>query len=950
LDRTLAGEPGLAGEAAERRSSKYSAFISYSRAADGKLAPALQRGLQRFAKPWYRLRALRLFRDDASLSANPNLWGSIEEALSDSGSFILLASPESAQSRWVGEEARWWLEHRGTDRLLIVLTDGELLWGEGGVDGQHTNALPEPLRGAFVEEPRYVDLRWARAEEHLRERDARFRNVLADLAAPLHGRSKDDMLGEDVRQHRRALTAAWAAGITVAALGVAAAVLAVLALAARNEAREQARVALSRALATQSGAELETRPQVSALLALESFRLVADDGPERAFDARNVMLGNLERSPRTSGVLNTGVSASHVALSPDGQKLAVSGVRGTVEVWDAARRVELGRLETGEIIAVTFLPGATTLGAVVSRESDYALTLWDVARKERIGKPRHVSSNLGAVGFSGDGETLATLDVDGKARLWSTRRRELLGHPLRVAGERSGDAVALSTDGRLLAVAGDGTIEIWDVAKRAREGAPLRGISLMYDIAFSPDGKRLATVELPDQGDAEAKLWDLARGRLVRGPLRGAPGVDQLAFSRDGRVLAAAGAAGVALWDGHRGRLLETLAGHAGAASDVAFGPEGVLASAGGDATVRLWDTRRAEPLGRRLPVQSAELTYAAFGPDGRTLAAVDFDGRLTLRDLTRATDPLRFRGNFATAAISAGGDLLAGGGEDGIVRVWQLPRRRLVARLPVRQGANPDFSTFEPERVPAWDKGLDPVWALAFSPDGKVLAAAGRAGSLVYWDTATWRKQGGPLDGGGAPGALAFSADDALLAGARDVVKVWDVTGDDTSPTSLRFGGDPLSRASVAFSSDGSTLAAAGSRGIRLWRIPGWESLGRPLERGALGVRRVVFSADGATLAAAGDALRLWDPLRQQELGQPLGTGDSDTFFEGLAIGEDGRTLLTAAGDGTVVRWDPILLSRGYAAWQERLCVLAGRNLTPAEWAQYVPGQPYHRTCPAFP
>jgi len=59
----------------------YDAFISYSHALDGALAPALQTGLERFAKPWYRSRALRVFRDTASLSANPDLWSSIEKAL-----------------------------------------------------------------------------------------------------------------------------------------------------------------------------------------------------------------------------------------------------------------------------------------------------------------------------------------------------------------------------------------------------------------------------------------------------------------------------------------------------------------------------------------------------------------------------------------------------------------------------------------------------------------------------------------------------------------------------------------------------------------------------------------------------------------------------------------------------------------------------------------------------
>src|SRR6266508_4513938 len=94
----------MAGRAQRAKTSSaaaYDAFISYSRALDGRLAPALQAALHRFTKPWYRVRALRVFRDDASLAANPGLWPSIEQALASSRFLILLASPEAARSRWV---------------------------------------------------------------------------------------------------------------------------------------------------------------------------------------------------------------------------------------------------------------------------------------------------------------------------------------------------------------------------------------------------------------------------------------------------------------------------------------------------------------------------------------------------------------------------------------------------------------------------------------------------------------------------------------------------------------------------------------------------------------------------------------------------------------------------------------------------------------------------------
>lgn len=92
--------------------SGFDAFISYSHRADGLFAAAFQRDLERFAKPWYQIRSLRVFRDDTNLSPGP-LKASIERALADSEWLILLACPESAGSPWVNKEVEWW-----QDRLM----------------------------------------------------------------------------------------------------------------------------------------------------------------------------------------------------------------------------------------------------------------------------------------------------------------------------------------------------------------------------------------------------------------------------------------------------------------------------------------------------------------------------------------------------------------------------------------------------------------------------------------------------------------------------------------------------------------------------------------------------------------------------------------------------------------------------------------------------------------
>jgi hypothetical protein len=184
LNRQAQARPAVA------QTEGYDGFISYSHARDGRLAPALQRGLHRFAKPWHRRRALRVFRDETNLAADPGLWSSIEQALASSRFFILLASPDAAASKWVDKEVRWWRSHKPLANLLVVLTDGDLVWDDvtGDFDWNRTTAVPMAVKGGFREEPHYIDLRWARTAEHLSLTDPRFRGCVARPARSEQGR------------------------------------------------------------------------------------------------------------------------------------------------------------------------------------------------------------------------------------------------------------------------------------------------------------------------------------------------------------------------------------------------------------------------------------------------------------------------------------------------------------------------------------------------------------------------------------------------------------------------------------------------------------------------------------------------------------------------------------------------------------------------------------------
>ena len=200
----------------------YDAFISYSHAKDKPIAAALQSVIQKLGKPWHNRRALRVFRDGTSLSATPQLWPSIEQALAQSRYLLLLASPEAAASPWVDKEVEYWLTHKNPDTLLIGVTDGELSWNEkkGDFNWKPKPPLPPVLKGRFPAEPKWVDLSAYR--DGADPRDARFIELGADFAAAIHGTPKEDLLSQEVRQQRRALQLAMSAAAIMLLLAVGA--------------------------------------------------------------------------------------------------------------------------------------------------------------------------------------------------------------------------------------------------------------------------------------------------------------------------------------------------------------------------------------------------------------------------------------------------------------------------------------------------------------------------------------------------------------------------------------------------------------------------------------------------------------------------------------------------------------------------------------------------------
>ena len=197
-------------------------------------------------------------------------------------------------------------------------------------------------------------------------------------------------------------------------------------------------------------------------------------------------------------------------------------------------------------------------------------------------------------------------------------------------------------------------------------------------------------------------------------------------------------------------------------------------------------------------------------------------------------------------------------------------------------------------------------VIAVAFSPDGRLLATTSTDQTVRLWDAASHQPLGDPLTGHtGRTTDVVFSPDGKLLATTSDdqTVRLWDAA-------SRQPLGDPLTghtgrTTDVVFSPDGRLLASASAdETVRLWDVASHQPLGPPLTGHTDEVIGVAFSPDGRLLAttSADRTVRLWDVASHQPLGDPL-TGHTDTVRD-VAFSPNGRLLATTSNDRTVRLW----------------------------------------------
>lgn len=274
--------------------------------------------------------------------------------------------------------------------------------------------------------------------------------------------------------------------------------------------------------------------------------------------------------------------------------------------------------------------------------------------------------------------------------------------------------VAFSPDGKQLATcSGDRTFKVWNVLTGKLAWSQDAHASTVRSVTFSPDGKYIATGSY----DRSIKLWSVSARKLIRTMTGHTSSVRIIDFSPDGKLLASSGSeATVRLWDVATGKSLHTLTGHTQTVRSVAFRRDGkLLASSSSDKSVRLWNVKT----GKQLMVLNGHTSSArsvAFSPDMRTLVSGSLDNTVRLWDVLSGKERVTLRGHSLSVKcvdFDRKGRFIISAGNDRIVRIWSPSTGKQIATLsgPTSQ-----------------------IWHCAISPDGNLVAAVGSDRSVYIW------------------------------------------------------------------------------------------------------------------------------------------------------------------------------------------------------------------------
>lgn len=515
----------------------------------------------------------------------------------------------------------------------------------------------------------------------------------------------------------------------------------------------------------------------------------------------------------------------------------------------AERRLGSKRLRHNDsIFTAAFSPDARNL---ISASTDGTVRVWEISTGKELARWSQwaLSSTLTALAVSPDGKQIA---IGTKAAVWlwdwgTGERPKLFAQSERMPAKNAAlplwlgvTSLAYSPDANRLAwTNAQGTIFVRELRTKnpilTIETRPGLGLgSVEYYIAFSPDSKLVAYLG----GGDKIRLWSLAPIQELAPLQTGGGEIKGIAFSPDSRLLAVGSSKGtISVWDLKEGKVRDQFQAVIRGFREMVFAPDSkVLVWLNGVGTISFWSLEKGKTI-KEIHGPHTGVLQLAISPDGKQVAVVGESEAIRLWDVDTGKEITFGAGHLCripSVAISPDNRLVATGSHDWSIALWEMNTGKLRRKLTGHRAK---------------------VQAVTFSPDGKQIASAGNDRTVRFWDTISGNQ------------VQVFQTSD----------RVYD----------------------LAFGPEGKTLICyEGAHGIHLYRLPGMQEVGNiGLPRGGF---HLATSPDRKDLAMTfGNEVVVWDLTR----GQVKFTINKDgETGEGVSYSPDGKKLVVAYRNPTGV------------------------------------------------